>query len=512
MAEAAVNSKTFANDQSERGENMVKKCISLLMLAVMLACLMLPAMAAQEPVITRQVQNPVFPKYAHAEYSVTVNGKNLRCTWYLKFEGKTYNICDTEGAAKPWEVYAGETYGPKESKNGDFTTFSYFFGGIELSLDGAILYPVIEDGHFEITGDSAVIQVAEGVEMPPKIMVASGMEIFQGDPLDLYCEASSDSGSALSYVWYESSSGKLQDIVAINKGAETSDTLHCDTSKLGTRYYVCLVATADGGSGYSSVIPVTVISNKSIEPPTIKTTSIPSAKAGKDYSFQLECSDPDAVFDIYYDPGKPNDFESTGLTLTKKGELKGRPQTLGMFYFTVSASNDGGEGYQRLCLTVEDGAEAKLEIVKVPDKVEYYSGEKLDMTGLKVLIHENGKTVESLNGDKLTYTDKALVTLGEQKIKLTYKDAFEIFIVTVKEAPEELTTEAMEPTETEPETTELTEPETTEATEPPIATPDEPEIPEKNTGMPWWGILLITLAASGLGCGATFLVLKKKSS
>jgi hypothetical protein len=170
-----------------------------------------------------------------------------------------------------------------------------------------------------------------------------------------------------------------------------------------------------------------------------------------------------------------------------------------------------------LSLTVEDGAETALELVSPPDKLEYSVGETLDMTGLKVLIYENGKTVESLNGDKLTYSTKPLETLSERKIQLTYKDAMEIFYVTVKEAPEEPRTEATEPDQTEPITTQPGTEKPTDPTEVPTepmqtATPDEPITPEKNKGMPWWGILLIAMAAAGGGCAATFLILKKKKA
>ncbi len=507
------------------GENKMKKTIILLMTILLLCTLALPALAAsQEPIITQQPQNSVYQEYSTAEYSVTVFGENLRCTWYLEFEGKTYNISNTEGGAKPWEWYAGETYGAEVHKNGQTTTFTYFFGGIEAPLDGAILYPVIEDGHYDLTGDPVTIRVSKDVTAPPKISLAPSMEIYQGDPLDLYCNAISPTGSALSYLWYETSTGKLQDIMAINKGMETADTLSCDTSKVGTRYYVCMVTTAEGGCAYSSVIPVTV--TKRLEVPVIQTTTLPVAKTGQEYSFQLKCSDPNATFGIYYDPGKANEFDSTGLTLKENGELKGKPEYLGMFYFTVVAVNDEGESYMRLCLTVEDGSEATLELVNTPKKLEYFLGETLDMTGLKVLIHENGKTIESLNGDKLIYSTEPLKTLGERKIKLTYKDAMEVFYVTVKEAPEqpdtvpiepvtevtEPTVEATEPTtETTEPTTETTEPTAgvTEPTEPVMATPDTPVAPEKTGGIPWWGILLIALGAAGMGVGITLVVMKK---
>jgi hypothetical protein len=49
------------------------------------------------------------------------------------------------------------------------------------------------------------------------------------------------------------------------------------------------------------------------------------------------------------------------------------------------------------------------------------------------------------------------------------------------------------------------------STEPVQATPDEPEPQAGSKGMPWWGILLIGIGAAGVGCVATFLILKKRA-
>jgi hypothetical protein len=142
--------------------------------------------------------------------------------------------------------------------NGAFTTFRYFFAGIGPELDGAKIYAVITNGHNEITTQKACIRVVEDAGTPPVIMVSSGMEVYQGEPLELYCEASDPVGGTLSYLWYQTSTGELEDIIAVNRGSEDKDTLRVDTSTPGTYYYVCGVDTSNGGSAYSSVIPVTV--------------------------------------------------------------------------------------------------------------------------------------------------------------------------------------------------------------------------------------------------------------
>lgn len=417
----------------------MKKWISML-LTLMVMCLMaVPVTAADESVITQQPQNPAYGEYATAQYSVTVYGTNLQCTWYLGFEGKEYNVSDTGGSIEPWEGYAGETYGASKSTNGNFTTFTYYFGGIGKELDGSYLYAYIEDGHFDLTSDRAYINVSENSAVPPVTNVPAGMEVYQGSIVDLYCDAFDPDGGTLQYIWYETSSGNLFDIIAIDRGSETGDTLRCDTSEIGTRYYVCGVGSSGGGSTYTSVIPVTVIEDPYVaEPPVIKSHFLPDAAEGEEYSFQIDCSDPDAEFIIYYNPGKENEFDGTGLTLTDRGEIKGTPLQEGEYTFTVMAGNLGGEDYRVFTLTVSAKAEPEVRIKKAPDKVEYTQGERLDLKGMEARVYRSdGTYFDSVDGDKLKVTSEPLVTLGEQKIKVSYDDAFDFFIVTVKEAPAE---------------------------------------------------------------------------
>ena len=123
----------------------------------------------------------------------------------------------------------------------------------------------------------------------------------------------------------------------------------------------------------------------------------------------------------------------------------------------------------------EPGPEYTIEIQQLPNKLTYTSGEKLDLTGLRVRIWTPDGYIDSRDGERLTYTDRALVTVGEQKIKLAYEDAFEIFIVTVVAAPEEPTTPATEPT------VPVTEPAAT-PTEPVTVLPGDPPADPTESG------------------------------
>lgn len=116
------------------------------------------------------------------------------------------------------------------------------------------------------------------------------------------------------------------------------------------------------------------------------------------------------------------------------------PQTLGVVYYCYAVWNvkSGVRSqpvYSRL-IRVEFYEEnpVTIEILSAPNKVVYTAGERLDLTGLVVRIWTSDGYFDSLNGDKLEITKNPLTTVGEQKIKVSYGDAFDFFIVTVKAA------------------------------------------------------------------------------
>lgn len=141
--------------------------------------------------------------------------------------------------------------------------------------------------------------------------------VYKGKILKLYCDAkASDGDEVKSYLWYETTTGKLKDIVAIgaNEGySEEDPILVCDTGKAGTRYYVCYVETKLGGKAYSSVIPVTVVEKAA---PTQKPAPV---TPGADKTSEVQkTSEPDSVkapdesaVGMETDIGEPGSVEST---------------------------------------------------------------------------------------------------------------------------------------------------------------------------------------------------------
>ena len=188
--------------------------------------------------------------------------------------------------------------------------------------------------------------------------------------------------------------------------------------------------------------------------PEITTKSLQNGVVGEYYSQQMKCTDPDVEYTLY------QSSLPEGLTLTRYGLIEGTPKKAGFYYVVIMAIPKSGEEYAAMEpfeLTIEEPY-YELEILEVPKKTTYISGEKLDMKGLWVRIYTSDGFIDSRNGEKLSYSKKALVTVGEQKIKLTYENAVAFFIVTVLPAPEE----TPEPT--------------------PEATPEITAIPEKSEG------------------------------
>lgn len=214
--------------------------------------------------------------------------------------------------------------------------------------------------------------------------------------------------------------------------------------------------------------------------PEITTTSFPDGTVGQDYYLHLDCTVSEAKFSLF------RSSLPSGLDLSEDGIISGTPTKAGFWYVVIMTEYNGVEDTAEFEFTIKEAADTgySMEIMQEPHKWEYTSGEKLDLTGLWVRIYTPDGYMDSYNGDKLGYTSKALVTVGDQKIKLTYKDAVAIFLVTVKPAPatESPTTPPTEATEAPTEVTEAVTEVTENLTEAPEVTESETQKATKPSG------------------------------
>ena len=413
----------------------MRKVICLLLVLLMSFLFALPAMAAPEgPEITLQPQSPNYPEYSVAIYTVKAEGTNLTATWYIEWQGKTYTASNIGGSMQPWEPYAGEAYGARKL---DDNTFAFIFEGIEYDLDGAYIWCVIEDGHYDVTSQKARISVGNPNSPPEIISIPSQITVEQGTYAEIRCVAKAPEDTQLSFLWYESDTGKMEDIRAVNRGTETTDYLICDTSYPGVRNYICFIDTSNGGFANSSFVTVTVTpKTQSVPQPQFLTESLPEAVVGTQYSIQLQCSDPEAEFFPYYNPGGNNDLDKTGLGLSIDGLLIGTPTAAGDYSFCVCAVGAGGEDYRVYTLKV---VQAPVQETTVPT-----------------------------------------VTLPE-----TTQPPVDITATTSAEST---------------------------TTAPTLPAADTPQTPEKESaGIPWWALVLVGVAATGVGVGTAIMLINKKS-
>lgn len=241
----------------------MKKLACILMAVLILGACVLPASAASDkPVITMNPQSPYYTEYAVAIYTVKVEGSNLSATWFIEYDGKTYDTSKLGGAMQSWEAYAGAAYGPKKL---DANTFAFIFEGIGFELDGSYIWCTVEDGHYDVTTPKTRISVGNEFSPPEILEMPTELTVEKGDQAELRCVAKAPENTQLTYIWYETETGDRKDMVAVNDGKETSDFLNCDTSKVGTRNYLCVVSTSDGGVAHSSIVPVTVTEKQVVE-------------------------------------------------------------------------------------------------------------------------------------------------------------------------------------------------------------------------------------------------------
>lgn len=219
-------------------------------LLLLLCLLPVTAFAASVPEILLEPQNLIWPVNSVAGYSVEAYGENLNYKWYIVYDGKTYDTTRFEEGL-PWVGFGMSGCGASEGGK------TFYINGIVEEANGARIYCEVTSEAGRIRSREAVISVG-GSALPPDIRVVSNIVVAPNQPASIQCTATDPKGGSVAYTWLETGTGELWNAVAINRGAETDQTLNCDTGTPGTRYYVCMVTTSSGGMGYSSVVPVTV--------------------------------------------------------------------------------------------------------------------------------------------------------------------------------------------------------------------------------------------------------------
>ena len=373
----------------------MKKAISFIICIVLLSMTLVTLTAyADKPEITLQPQNYCYNENAVAVYTVKANGSGLKFTWFLRFNGILYDLTNGAGTSQSWESYAGAEYGQKDSA---FESI-YHFNGIGKELNGATIFCKVENDEYVTYSTEAFISIVNA-GTPPTIEVPVELTVEKGDKADIACSVIGMDPSYCDFLWYETSDGSLQKIKAVMDRTSNHAMFYPDTSKTGLRYYCCLVTTNQNGKAYSSIIPVTVKEKTEKTEVRITTTELQDAIAGTAYSAMIECTDKNAEISLYFNPGKSNEFELTGLKLASDGTLSGTPEKAGTYVFTVQADGESGTDYKELSLTVKDSSDPQPSGSETEHSITGVSESDHQITGA-TQTKEAGSSTENAAGSE----------------------------------------------------------------------------------------------------------------
>ena len=255
----------------------MKKALSILV-CVLLCLWAMPAASFAEdlPVIANDPQNLRWPEGGDAYYQCRVENdpghEKYIYQWYIIYEGVIYNASGYS-PSDPWVSFCDPSKGMGVGGIGN----TFYISGIEYGLDGAQIYCIVktpDNKYFEESAHAVIMVGAPSMFTPPEISVPHMVQCKQGEYVELYCDARptsgnvSEKGDNLYYMWYQTPSGDLFDIIAVDRGAEDEPTFVPDTSVPGWYYYVCGVEDRSGeeltNQSYSSVITLVVTEKETV--------------------------------------------------------------------------------------------------------------------------------------------------------------------------------------------------------------------------------------------------------
>ncbi len=237
-------------------KKLMKKIIALMITVLTVALMAIPTFA--EPDILTGLPSGIYYEGQDVVLEVdsySIMGK-LSYTWYLEWKNTTYSFKETPSSEYINEIPCG---GIEISNGGKRLTIKH----VEQWLDGAEVYFEVEDGDNLIRSRNAYIGVGNAsVDAPPKVTTVYSIEVPVGSMASIYATVEPRDGNTnWEYMWYKTDNQKIQGGIAVNKGAETTDTLSVMVDDTVPRYYYCKVVTLDDkgsrcGEGYSCVVCV----------------------------------------------------------------------------------------------------------------------------------------------------------------------------------------------------------------------------------------------------------------
>ena len=298
----------------------------------------------------------------------------------------TYQWYVWDDPAQQWRELTGETdagYRPDTASAG---SLAYLCEVTNHGPDGQTAAAYSEPG---------IVQVTAKQELPtPTVTGVTGetrVELGENAVLEVHA---TDTFNA-SYQWYEA----RNDWTAIS-GA-TGSQYRPDTSEAGTQTYLVQVTNSGYGqttTAYSEPVTFTVEAKPALPTPSVIIAGSDRATVGETVQLEARVTNGRNVrYQWYASLG----YYDAPVQTADAVSASFRPDTskVGTYtYFCEVTSSEGGETVtvksDPVTLTVSEKQVTNVTVDTLPSKVSYYDGERLDTTGLRLLVWYNDGSYE----------------------------------------------------------------------------------------------------------------------
>jgi len=316
----------------------MKKIVSVLLALMLVSALALPVFAAELSVVFTADSQPVPGRAMTVDKNAMLAlGSNTADTYNAMLEGNV--------------IYNWYKNGLLHNSGTGSGSHSYQIQQEDVGSKMKLVIEYYEDNTFRTKVGTAVSEeFTVGSAAVPEITTKSLPDATVGQTY--YVKLQCTDGDA---VFSEFMGSQLYEFgMTLTQHGEIEGT----PAKTGNCHVNVMVVGEGGENSFSFDITV-----KNVAEPQITTQTLPEATAGTAYSAKITCTDSKAEIGVYYNPGKANDFEKTGLTLSKDGQITGTPKGAGSYTFTVYAAGAGGEDYKEYTLLVKETHEVEAPTV-----------------------------------------------------------------------------------------------------------------------------------------------------
>ena len=276
---------------------------------------------------------------------------------------------------------------------------------------------------------TVTVEAAPNVPTPTVTGVTGSTRVEQGDNAVLEVHAT-DTYNA-SYQWYENS--------APISGA-TSSQYRPDTSATGTQTYVCQVTNTYNGqtaSAYSDPVTFTVEARPTLPTPAVSIAGVSNATVGDSVLLEARVSN---GYNVSYQWFTSLGYYDAPIQSADATSNRFKPDTskAGTWkYFCRITSSGYGEEItvdsdpitftvsERTVVTPTPNVNktvSKIEVAKLPNKLDYNDGEKVDAAGLQIRVrYTDGSSSVIDSGYIVTTTNVSYNNSGLANVNVNYR-------------------------------------------------------------------------------------------